>query len=309
MTLVFHKILANKVNKVPQTMAAEYSDDENVYENTYEKTPLRISTMVITAHWGTPIHLDLLFEMVRPHLIPIWLPIEGILKFEHKKLVMGYSHKDIFTNRKMTSKSFFNQSTIIVRKKVPSLDPASLGQMSETSFKQVNIKLFANGGIQMTGVMSEEFALETIEWLLRLIKTLPQSPFTDQPNIERLSTQLINTDYKIDKFINQESLHQILITEYNLFSMLEKTIYQGINTKFFYNSNNKNGVCCCTNFCKGQGNGEGDGQCKRITISIFRTGRIIVTGARQIEQIHVAYDFLNKIFDKHHEIFYEPNTD
>ena len=181
--------------------------------------------------------------------------------------------------------------------------------MSETSFKQVNIKLFANGGIQMTGVMSEEFALETIEWLLRLIKTLPQSPFTDQPNIERLSTQLINTDYKIDKFINQESLHQILITEYNLFSMLEKTIYQGINTKFFYNSNNKNGVCCCTNFCKGQGNGEGDGQCKRITISIFRTGRIIVTGARQIEQIHVAYDFLNRIFDKHHEIFYEPNTD
>ena len=205
-------------------MAAEYSDDENAYE----KTPLRISTMVITAHWGTPIHLDLLFEMVRPHLIPIWLPIEGILKFEHKKLVMGYSHKDIFTNRKMTSKSFFNQSTIIVRKKVPqqaSGPQQAFGRMSETSFKQVNIKLFANGGIQMTGVMSEEFALETIEWLLRLIKTLPQSPFTDQPNIERLSTQLINTDYKIDKFINQESLHQILITEYNLFSMLEKTIY------------------------------------------------------------------------------------
>ena len=92
--------------------------------------------------------------------------------------------------------------------------------------------------------------------------------------------------------------------------MLEKTIYQGINTKFFYNSNNKNGVCCCTNFCKVQGNGEGDGQCKRITISIFRTGRIIVTGARQIEQIYIAYNFLNKIFDKHHdEIFYEPNTE
>jgi len=286
-------------------MAAEYSDSD-VEPDAYEKTELRISTMVITAHWGSSINLDLLFEMVRSHLIPIWLPIEGILKFEHKKLVMGYSHKDIFTNRKMTSKSFFNQSTIIVRKKVPS----NVQRISETSFKQVNIKLFANGGIQMTGVMSEEFALETIEWLLRLIKTLPQSPFTTDPQIERLSTQLINTDYKIDKFINQEALHQILIMEYNLFSMLEKTIYQGINTKFFYNSNNKNGICCCTNFCKGQGNGEGDGQCKRITISIFRTGRIIVTGARQIEQIHIAYDFLNRIFDKHHdEIFYEPNTE
>ena len=285
-------------------MAQEFDFDDQEFESdvdeaVYEKTDLRISTMVITAHWGTPVNLDKLFEMTRVHLIPIWLPIEGILKFEHKKMVMGYSHKDIFTNRKMTSKSFFNQSTIIVRKKIPN-----------NSFKQVNIKLFANGGIQMTGVMSEEFALETIEWLLRLIKTLPASPFTNNPQIERLSTQLINTDYTINKFINQEVLHQILITEYNLFSMLEKTIYQGINTKFFYNSNNENGVCCCTNFCKGQGNGEGDGQCKRITISIFRTGRIIVTGARQIEQIYVAYNFLNKIFDKHHdEIFYEPNTE
>ena len=285
-------------------MAQEFDFDDQEFESdaedaVYEKTDLRISTMVITAHWGTPVNLDKLFEMTRVHLIPIWLPIEGILKFEHKKMVMGYSHKDIFTNRKMTSKSFFNQSTIIVRKKIPN-----------NSFKQVNIKLFANGGIQMTGVMSEEFALETIEWLLRLIKTLPESPFTSNPQIERLSTQLINTDYTINKFINQEVLHQILITEYNLFSMLEKTIYQGINTKFFYNSNNENGVCCCTNFCKGQGNGEGDGQCKRITISIFRTGRIIVTGARQIEQIYVAYNFLNRIFDKHHdEIFYEPNTE
>lgn len=279
-------------------MSVDDLEDLEDVDESYQKTELRISTMVITAHWGTPINLDLLFEMVRPHLIPIWLPQEGILKFEHKKLVMGYSHKDIFTNRKITSKSFFNQSTIIVRKKIPG------------GWKQVNIKLFANGGIQMTGVMSEEFAKETIEWLLQEIKMLPQSPFTDVPEIQRLSTQLINTDYKIDKFINQEALHQILINEYNLFSMLEKTIYQGINTKFFYNTKNQNGVCNCKNFCKGQGNGEGDGQCKRITISIFRTGRIIVTGARQIHQIHVAYDFLNRILERHaEEIFYEPNTD
>jgi TATA-box binding protein (TBP) (component of TFIID and TFIIIB) len=290
-------------------------DDFSDEEESYQKTDLRISTMVITAHWGTPINLDLLFQLVRPTLIPIWLPMEGILKFEHKKQVMGYSHKDIFTNRKATSKSFFNQSTMIVRKCVPS--QMALGQPSamalgqpEMAFKQVNIKLFGNGGIQMTGVMSEEFARTTIEWLLHQIKLLPESPFAKEPIIERLSTQLINTDYKIDKFINQEALHQILITEYNLFSMLEKTIYQGINTKFFYNTNNETGVCCCTNFCKGQGTGEGDGQCKRITISIFRTGRIIVTGARRLEQIHVAYDFLNQIFDVHHdEIFYEPNTD
>ena len=300
MAATIHENIANDLEQdLDQVDQQVLEDDQQDLDQVYQKTALRISTMVITAHWGTPINLDLLFELVKPILIPIWLPAEGILKFEHKKQVMGSSFKDIFTNRKSTAKSFFNQSTIIVRKWV-----------NNTYWKQVNIKLFGNGGIQMTGVMSEEFARETIEWLLEVIKMLPQSPFAALPAIERLSTQLINTDYKIDKFINQESLHQILITEYNLFSMLEKTIYQGINTKFFYNTNNTTGVCCCTDFCKGQGSGEGDGQCKRITISIFRTGRIIVTGARRLQQITVAYDFLNSVFDQHHdEIFYEPNTD
>ena len=65
----------------------------------------------------------------------------------------------------------------------------------------------------------------------------------------------------------------------------------------------------CKNICKGQGTGDGDGECKRITMSIFRTGRIIITGAREIKQIEAAYSFLNKVFDKHEKIvLYEPNT-
>ena len=44
-------------------------------------------------------------------------------------------------------------------------------------------------------------------------------------------------------------------------------------------------------------------------MSIFRTGRIIITGAREIKQIEAAYDFLNKVFDKHQKtVLYEPNT-
>ncbi len=264
----------------------------------YTKTDLRISTMVITAHWGTQINLDSLFNSLRSIIIPVWYPDVGILKFENKNMVLGASHKDIFTNRKITSKSFFNQSTIVLRRRI--------GE----GWKEVNVKLFANGGIQMTGVTSESFAREAIEWLLDLIKTLPNSPFADKPAIERFSVQLINTDYALNKFINQDALHKILINEYNLFSMLEKTIYQGVNTKFFYNTKNPEvGICQCENFCKGQGTGDGEGECKRITMSIFRTGRIIITGAREIKQIEAAYSFLNKVFDKHHRtVLYEPNT-
>jgi hypothetical protein len=34
-------------------------------------------------------------------------------------------------------------------------------------------------------------------------------------------------------------------------------------------------------------------------MSIFRTGRIIITGARDMAQIHAAYDFLNGVFECH----------
>ena len=187
----------------------------------YTKSNLRVSTMVITAHWGTPIQLDQLFESLRPILIPIWYPEEGILKFEHKNMVLGSSFKDIFTNRKITSKSFFNQSTMVLRRKTAS------------GWKEVNVKLFANGGIQMTGVTSEPFAREAMEWLLNVFRSLQGSPFKEEPSIQRFSVQLINTDYALNQFINQDVLHKILINEYNLISMLEQTIYQGVNTNFF----------------------------------------------------------------------------
>lgn len=276
----------------------------------YTKTDLRTSTMVITANWGTQIKLNKLFDLLREVIIPIWYPDEGILKFEHNNMVLGLSHKDIFTNRKITSKSFFNQSTIVLRRMINEEKDEKDEKNDNQNWKEVNVKLFANGGIQMTGVTSETFAKNAMDWLLNKFLSLPESPFSGEPTIQRFSVQLINTDYAISKFINQDALHKILINDYNMVSMLEKTIYQGVNTKFFYNTNNNHsGICRCNRLCKGQGTGDGDGECKRITMSIFRTGRIIITGARELTQIRSAYQFLNSIFDQHHaKILYEPNT-
>lgn len=259
---------------------------------TFKKSALRISTMTVTANWGMPIQLNTIFEQIKEHIIPIWYPGEGILKYEHRGNVLGAAYKDIFTNRKVTTKSFFNQSTIVLRKSVS----------EEAGWKEVNIKLFANGGIQMTGVSSKEFAIDAVMILLSILHKLPKSPFQETPptTVTKIVVPLINTDYSLDHDIQQDNLHRILIEKYNLFSMLEKTIYQGVNTKYFYNkTGTKPGICTCAKFCKGQGNGSGEGECKRITMSIFRTGRIIITGARDMEQIDAAYNFLNGVFEKH----------
>ena len=249
--------------------------------------------MVATAHFGSTLDLNLLFNNIKPLLIPLWYPTEGILKFEHKENVIGESHRDALTKRKISNKSFFNQSTLVIRRNNP----------SGHGWKEVNLKLFANGGVQMTGIVSEEFATDSLKWLLNHIKVLPIRPFAAEPTINRFAVQLINSDFSVGIPLKRDKLHEIITQRYGLLSLLESTIYQGVNTKYYYNNYNTDesrmGQCICAGFCQGQGDGNGDGQCKRITISFFQTGNIIITGARNMEQINEAFRFVNIFMDNH----------
>ena len=263
-----------------------------------EPTSLRISTMVATANTSTQIDLISLFSQIHTKLIPLGYPGEGILKMEHRDKVVGIASRDAFTNRKISTKTFFNQSTIILRRQAPNAAPGV--------FKEVNIKMFANGGVQMTGIPSIEFATEALQSLIDAINTLPTNPFKEPTAaaISKFNVQLVNSDYTIKYPVKREELHTLLTRTYGLFSTNESTIYQGVNTKYYYNKLHSDkepkGVCHCTDtICSGQGNGEEHGQCKRVTLSVFQTGKIIITGARHIDQIMEVYHYFNKVLETH----------
>ena len=270
-------------------------------------TPLRISTKVITANMGTTMNAKLLFDTISQILIPLWWPGEGVLKMEHDKSVIGFASRDAFSKRGVSDKTFFNQSTIVVRKAI---------NKEKTQFKEVNVKLFGNGGIQMTGIPAEEFAKETLSWLLDELYTVKaETPiFTTKPTLEKFKVQLINSDYQVACPINRTALHIILSRTYGLFSTFESTIYQGVNTKYYYNDQHPDpdrpGICLCTKRCRGQGTGSGPGECKRITMSVFQTGKIIITGGRYMFQLEEAYNFLNRVLQDHAEdVLRLPDTD
>jgi hypothetical protein len=292
---------------------------------------LRISTMVVTAHLGTTINLLKLLEIFHEKAIPLTWPAEGFLKIEYKpilllkpnstpqeeqkakqkakaqeKIVIGTCVRDELTKRKKSKNIFFNQSTLVVRRQYGTADGTANGQ---PKFKEVNIKLFKNGGIQMTGIPSDTFAQETLAWLAAELSSFSQPVLDGKAAPHRYSIQLINSDYQVNGNINREKLHEILVNEYNLFSSFESTIYQGCDTKYFYNEaaaqqpGAVEGICGCEEMCAGNGDGRTLGQCKEITISPFHTGSVIITGARRFEQIEKAYVFINKILTKHcHEI-------
>jgi hypothetical protein len=265
-------------------------------------TPLRISTLVTTGHLGVTINLNKLFQQIPQLLIPIGYPAEGFLKMEHETKVIGHSARDMLTKRRVTDKSFFNQSTLVVRK----LRGGDGGDAGE--FKEVNIKLFANGGFQMTGVTSEEFSRVVLDFILEKFIHLPE-PISETPlSIKKFAIQLLNSDYKISALLKRSELHRILCHQYRLSSTLETTIYQGVNTKYYYNeaAPANRGICNCPKFCTGQGDGTQIGMCKKITIAAFQTGSIIITGARNRKQLDEAYEFMNKVLQTHRDAVSKP---
>ena len=86
--------------------------------------------------------------------------------------------------------------------------------------------------------------------------------------------------------------------EENLFTKFNPEKYRGLIIGFYWNKKKEvqDGICMCHCKCNGKGNGEGEGKCKKITISIFKSGSVIITGGRLIKQLEDSYKFINIVF-------------
>ena len=254
----------------------------------FTPTPLRISTMTVTGHLGQVPDLKRLFDSGA--FIPYWWIGEGILKAEFGKEKKGIAKDDILHESSREKKRFFNQASFVFRSR---LQPTT-----DQSFKEVNIKLFKNGGFQMTGISSEEMARNALDRFMSL--NAGRGIWPEAPHIQTFNIQMMNSDYSIGKAIRRDRLHKLLVETYGLWSSFEPTIYQGVNTKFFWNKTRTAatppGICVCPEPCTGSGDGYTVGACKKITISPFRTGTVIITGAKNMEQLMDAYEFLNQVF-------------
>ena len=89
-------------------------------------------------------------------------------------------------------------------------------------------------------------------------------------------------------------MYDYILNEVKLLCDYDPCIYQGVLIKFYWNNMkpNQDGRCYCKNGCNGKGDGYGDGQCKKITISIFQSGNIIITGKCNRYELYYIYDFI-----------------
>jgi len=317
-------------------------------------TPYRVSTITAIGSVGTPLNLDVLFEEVEinpeglvhiqykgnkdrtnepctvktekqgvsPDRARGTLPESVCLsrsrmKRHHRTPTQGKIDSNEFGPIKQPqrrSNHFDNQATVIV----------VLPSEHQTSTNCLNMKVFRNGNIQITGIKYVEQGevciqmlvseLHRIESRLQLqADTESERHVAEHPGALSCCNYrvcLINSDFKTGFQVKREVLFDILVSKYMVMCCYDPCIYPGVKIQYCWNdwSCNLNGesepkkhdgVCKCTRRCNGKGRGSGDGDCRRITIAVFRSGCIIITGAHTYKQLDDAYAYVRRILETH----------
>jgi TATA-box binding protein (TBP) (component of TFIID and TFIIIB) len=271
-------------------------------------TPYKISTITATGSINTGISLDSLFEH-----IPLVDSLDagkndedGIIFAEYGKKKSQTIHKGVkqTTSKRNTNakKRFDNQVTIVYR----FADPERRAM--------VNAKIFKNGNIQMTGIRYVEQGSMVIEAVIGVLKNIYNIDENVVENMDGLRNtaykiRLINCDFRVGFEIKRENLYKLVLNEYSVPCSYEPCIYPGVKIQYWWNreqgkgsmGNGHDGCCYCTEKCDGKGSGVGESECKKITIAVFQSGCIIITGGQSIEQIDEAYAFICACIGEHYD--------
>lgn len=254
-------------------------------------TPYKISTITATGSVNSNIILDVLFDNV---VLASEESEHGIVYAEYgsrksETIHKGYAKKlSVAHRKKEVKKRFDNQVTIVYK---------LLDKLNNTV--TVNSKIFKNGNIQMTGLRYIEQGKIVVDYIIEQLKQIYITHNDIVEDITMLNNKdyrirLINCDFRIGLEMNRDKLYKLVLSNYKVSCTYEPCIYPGVKIQYWWNCENqyKDGSCYCDTHCIGKGSGIGKGECKKITIAVFQSGCIIITGGQSIAQIDEAYKFI-----------------
>ena len=220
-----------------------------------------ISTMSATCSLGVDVELANIYNYMK-------LNKKNISTIKFKGEIKSLE-KQTKRKRKKTVKSFQNQLTVEIRPDLEKLPD-----------NKISIKIFKNGSIQMSGVkslyacnlalnklidsISKEYGV-IVDGKIKDIKFV-----NDKTKIKiiRYKVDMINSNFNINYEVNRESLYNILLNK-KIECRYEPSIHACVNIKFRPTDSIKN-----------------------ISIFVFQSGHIIITGAKNIINIAESYEYI-----------------
>jgi len=179
----------------------------------------------------------------------------------------------------------------------------------------VNVKVFQNGSLHITGSRTVEDIKIPLEKLVKEIKDNNIKILENINNLEYGNIQIlmINTDFKIFKdiehtlnfAIKRRTLHTILINDYNMIARFDPSTYPGVKIEYWWNNaNNIRDASTHYDIRNVKSKSNVKNGIKKITIAVFESGSILITGAITIDQVDETYKFICDIIEKNKEKIY-----
>lgn len=246
-----------------------FIDYLNVDNNEINELPkgVTISTMCAKCKLNTNINIDNIFNFLE-------LNNDDILSIKiddnkHRTLIIDKKKKRT-TKKKTKNNSFYNCITIVVR--------VNEGECEDLAkVKKVNMKVFNNGSMQLSGVKNYKYTNRALNKLVSRLKEINNDiHFIDDYNIHisDFDIYMINSEYKLATQINRTKLYEVLFKQ-KIKCSYEKCIRACVTVKYVPEiSNDEN---------------------KEVTICIFEKGSVKITGARNLEQMKQSYKYMNNL--------------
>jgi TATA-box binding protein (TBP) (component of TFIID and TFIIIB) len=161
---------------------------------------------------------------------------------------------------------------------------------------EANMFLFSTGKIKIAGTTRREHTDRSLD---TLITSIEKSFVGISYMLNSIESIMINSDFCVDFELECYKLYQLLRNEYIV--SYEPNTHPAVIIKFMINENYEDnvGICFCSSQCCGKS--KEMGECKTVSVLIFSSGKIILTGARDMQHIHIAYERINQILNQNRE--------
>ena len=200
----------------------QFIDYLNVKENEVDNLPdgVTISTITASCKPGllTDINLDNIWKYMplnSDDILTVKVNNDNIRTLIPKKIKKRRNNKKTVVKKKSKGK-FFHQITIVVRIKQGEVEDLSKSE-------KINIKVFRNGSLQMSGINKISYANRAINKLIYRLKQskakminkkIEQIKFVNNPEdigIGKFKIDMINTNYKVNMTIDRDCLYNLLL--------------------------------------------------------------------------------------------------
>ena len=183
----------------------------------------------------------------------------GRIKYRDvRKISIGICKKDILNNRKKEKSAFYNCFVVILRIKI------------ENTYKEVHVKVFNTGKLEIPGIQTDLMFHKTIQLLIKILQPYISSKL--EFDKDKSETVLVNSNFTCNYFINRDKLFELLKYKYRINCNYDPCSYPGIQCKYNIDNN------------------------QQMSFMIFRTGSVLIVGKCNDSVLMNIYKFLSEMF-------------